>query len=161
MVDFVARNLSGFGNAAGRVVVGEEWAGRECCRMRFDALLNRHERGELSQGEAAEGVSERTFRRWRDRTNARVFFDSPKRAPYVAAASRDQRTSEVEKPFSPDVVASFAKVRFARRYMRRRAGACVATELAASRGLRKTVLRRVVDGHASRFEEPEDAQGQT
>jgi hypothetical protein len=32
-------------------------------------LLERHERGELSQGEAAEmlGVSERTFRRWRDR----------------------------------------------------------------------------------------------
>jgi transposase len=38
-------------------------------RMRFEGLLERHERGELSQGEAAEmlGVSERTFRRWRDR----------------------------------------------------------------------------------------------
>jgi len=37
--------------------------------MRFEALLERHERGELSQIEAAEmlGVSERTFRRWRDR----------------------------------------------------------------------------------------------
>ena len=37
--------------------------------MRFEALLDRQERGELSQGEAAEmlGVSERTFRRWRDR----------------------------------------------------------------------------------------------
>jgi transposase len=37
--------------------------------MRFEALLDRHERGELSQIEAAEmlGVSERTFRRWRDR----------------------------------------------------------------------------------------------
>jgi Transposase and inactivated derivatives len=37
--------------------------------MRFEALLERHERGELSQMEAAEmlGVSERTFRRWRDR----------------------------------------------------------------------------------------------
>ena len=37
--------------------------------MRFEALLDRHERGELSQGEAAEmlGMSERTFRRWRDR----------------------------------------------------------------------------------------------
>ena len=37
--------------------------------MRFEGLLERHERGELSQGEAAEmlGVSERTFRRWRDR----------------------------------------------------------------------------------------------
>ncbi|MDG4576526.1 MAG: helix-turn-helix domain-containing protein [Defluviicoccus sp.] len=37
--------------------------------MRFEALLDRHERGELSQVEAAEmlGMSERTFRRWRDR----------------------------------------------------------------------------------------------
>jgi len=37
--------------------------------MRFEALLDRHEGGELSQGEAAEllGVTERTFRRWRDR----------------------------------------------------------------------------------------------
>ncbi|HTQ34037.1 MAG TPA: ISNCY family transposase [Stellaceae bacterium] len=37
--------------------------------MRFEALLERHERGELGQGEAAEmlGISERTFRRWRDR----------------------------------------------------------------------------------------------
>ncbi len=37
--------------------------------MRFEALLERHERGELGQIEAAEmlGVSERTFRRWRDR----------------------------------------------------------------------------------------------
>lgn len=38
-------------------------------QMRFEGLLDRHERGELSQIEAAEmlGVSERTFRRWRDR----------------------------------------------------------------------------------------------
>ena len=38
-------------------------------QMHFEGLLERHERGELSQGEAAEmlGVSERTFRRWRDR----------------------------------------------------------------------------------------------
>ena len=37
--------------------------------MRFEALLERHERGELGQPEAAEmlGISERTFRRWRDR----------------------------------------------------------------------------------------------
>lgn len=37
--------------------------------MRFEALLARHERGELGQEEAAEllGISERTFRRWRDR----------------------------------------------------------------------------------------------
>ncbi len=38
-------------------------------QMRFEGLLSRHERGELSQGEAAEmlGMGERTFRRWRDR----------------------------------------------------------------------------------------------
>ncbi|HEX5453763.1 MAG TPA: ISNCY family transposase [Stellaceae bacterium] len=37
--------------------------------MRFEGLLARHERGELDQQEAAEmlGISERTFRRWRDR----------------------------------------------------------------------------------------------
>jgi transposase len=41
----------------------------EIRRMRFETLLDRHERGELGQGEAAEllGMSERTFRRWRDR----------------------------------------------------------------------------------------------
>jgi transposase len=47
------------------------WAGvlQEIRRMRFEALLERHERGELTQMEAAEmlGVSERRFRRWRDR----------------------------------------------------------------------------------------------
>src|SRR6516162_9261160 len=38
-------------------------------QMRFEGLLERHERGELSQEEAAEmlGVSEWTFGRWRDR----------------------------------------------------------------------------------------------
>lgn len=37
--------------------------------MRFETLLDRHEGGDLSQVEAAEmlGMSERTFRRWRDR----------------------------------------------------------------------------------------------
>ncbi len=37
--------------------------------MRFEEILLRHERGELSQLEAAEilGMGERTFRRWRDR----------------------------------------------------------------------------------------------
>src|ERR1700753_1635210 len=38
-------------------------------RMRFEDVLSRIERSELSQVEAAEllGISERTFRRWRDR----------------------------------------------------------------------------------------------
>lgn len=60
--------------------------------MRFEELLDRHERGELSQLEAAEmlGMSERTFRRWRDRLrdegedgllDRRVGKASPRRAP--------------------------------------------------------------------------------
>ena len=38
-------------------------------RMRFEELLDRHERGDLGQAAVAEmlGISERTFRRWRDR----------------------------------------------------------------------------------------------
>jgi transposase len=38
-------------------------------RMRFEELLGRHERGELGQEAASEllGISDRTFRRWRDR----------------------------------------------------------------------------------------------
>ncbi|WP_428538044.1 helix-turn-helix domain-containing protein [Rhodopila sp.] len=38
-------------------------------RMRFADILGRSERSELSQMEAAEllGISERTFRRWRNR----------------------------------------------------------------------------------------------
>jgi transposase len=38
-------------------------------RMRFEELLSRHEGGGLSQEEAAQllGISDRTFRRWRDR----------------------------------------------------------------------------------------------
>src|ERR1700740_1280660 len=47
------------------------WAGvlQGVRQMRFEGLLERHERGELSQAEAAEmlGISERTLRRWRDR----------------------------------------------------------------------------------------------
>lgn len=37
--------------------------------MRFETLLDRHERGDLKQMEAAEmlEISERTFRRWRER----------------------------------------------------------------------------------------------
>lgn len=60
--------------------------------MRFESLLDRHERGDLSQAEAAEllGVGERTFRRWRDRyveegreglVDRRIGRPSGKRAP--------------------------------------------------------------------------------
>jgi transposase len=65
---------------------------QEIRAMRFENLLDRHERGDLSQLEAAEmlGVSERTFRRWRDRfgedgedglLDRRVGKPSPRRAP--------------------------------------------------------------------------------
>ncbi|MGH7211113.1 MAG: ISNCY family transposase [Acetobacteraceae bacterium] len=59
--------------------------------MRFEDVLGRSERSELSQMEAAEllGVSERTFRRWRDRHREaglsgledRRLHPSPRRAP--------------------------------------------------------------------------------
>src|SRR5260370_10353761 len=49
--------------------MGRTRALQEIRMMRFEALLDRHEEGELSQAEAAEmlGMSERTFRRRRDR----------------------------------------------------------------------------------------------
>ena len=37
---------------------------------KFEEVYGRTDRGVLSQGEAALGVSERTFRRWRDRYEA-------------------------------------------------------------------------------------------
>ena len=59
--------------------------------MRFEDVLSRSERSELSQMEAAEllGISERTFRRWRDRHRGhgmagledRRLHPSPRRAP--------------------------------------------------------------------------------
>ena len=60
--------------------------------MRFEDVLGRHDRGELSQDEAAEmlGISGRSFRRWRDRyvedgedglLDRRVGKPSPKQAP--------------------------------------------------------------------------------
>lgn len=60
--------------------------------MRFEDLLARHERGELTQEEAGEllGLSGRTFRRWRDRyreegaaglVDGRIGKPSPHRAP--------------------------------------------------------------------------------
>ena len=60
--------------------------------MRFEELLDRHERGYLTQAEVGEmlGVSERTVRRWRDRYreegtpglgDRRLGKPSPRRAP--------------------------------------------------------------------------------
>jgi len=59
--------------------------------MRFEETLDRHERGSLTQAEAGEmlGISERTFRRWRERyredgaaglVDGRVGKPSPRRA---------------------------------------------------------------------------------
>src|SRR5260221_13996137 len=67
-------------------------------QMRFEGLLERHEGGGLSQLEAAEllGMSERSFRRWRDRlrdegpvglADRRLGKRSPRRAS-VAEISR-------------------------------------------------------------------------
>ena len=67
---FVAGDLSGFRSARKG---GGRRARRRCCRgygrCGFGALLDRRERGELNQEEAGEmlGISERTFRDWRDR----------------------------------------------------------------------------------------------
>ncbi|MGH7033634.1 MAG: helix-turn-helix domain-containing protein, partial [Stellaceae bacterium] len=66
-------------------------------QMRFESLLDRQERGELSQGEAAEllGISERSFRRWRDRlreegapglADRRLDKPSPRRASVTEIA---------------------------------------------------------------------------
>ncbi len=66
--------------------------------MRFEALLDRHERGELSQTEAAEllGIGERSFRRWRDRlrdegpsglADRRLGKPSPRRAGVAEIAA--------------------------------------------------------------------------
>ena len=73
--------------------------------MRFENLLDRHERGELSQLEASEmlGVSERTFRRWRDRwrwdgeeglLDRRIGKVSPRRAPESELARARRRLYE-------------------------------------------------------------------
>jgi DNA-directed RNA polymerase specialized sigma24 family protein len=51
-------------------------------KMRFEDLLDRQERGGLNQAEAAEllGMSERTFRRWRDGLTAMSGRIHPKAA---------------------------------------------------------------------------------
>jgi transposase len=66
---WLARDLSGFRTAILEAGMRRTLVLQEVRLMRFETLLDRHERGELSQGEAAEllGVGERTFRRWRDR----------------------------------------------------------------------------------------------
>src|ERR1700733_14443015 len=59
-------------------------------RMRFEDVLGRSERSELSQMEAAEllGISERTFRRWRDphRETGLAGLDDRRLAPSLRRA---------------------------------------------------------------------------
>src|SRR3546814_17190303 len=74
-------------------------------RMRFEALLDRQERGELSQLEAAEvlGISERSFRRWRDRlrdegplglADRRLGRPSDRRASVAEIRSEERRVGK-------------------------------------------------------------------
>lgn len=65
--------------------------------MRFEDVLGRSERSELSQMEAAEllGISERTFRRWRDRHRASGFEGLSDRR--LAPSLRRARAAEVER----------------------------------------------------------------
>jgi transposase len=86
---------------------------QEIRQMRFEGLLERHERGELSQGEAAEmlGVSERTIpARWRDRLrdegpaglrDRRIGKPSSRRA----AVEEILRMLGLYEPFSPALYA--------------------------------------------------------
>ncbi len=66
-------------------------------RIRFTDILGRSERSELSQMEAAEllGVSERTFRRWRDRHREAgvTGLDDRRLAPSLRRAS----VTEIER----------------------------------------------------------------
>jgi transposase len=79
--------------------------------MRFEDVLGRHDRGELSQDEAAEmlGISGRSFRRWRDRYNEdgedglldrRVGKPSPKQAPESELARMRQLYVEMYGGFT-------------------------------------------------------------
>ena len=65
--------------------------------MRFEELLDRHERGYLTQAEAGEmlGVSERTFRRWqvRYREEGAAGLARPADRQAVAAAAPTKASS--------------------------------------------------------------------
>ena len=84
--------MTGSLNRPDRKDGGEGWVGHGLRIMRFEELLDRHERGYLTLAEVAEilGMSERTVRRWRDRYreegtpglgDRRIGKPSPRRAP--------------------------------------------------------------------------------
>ncbi len=58
--------------------------------MKFEDVYGKTHRGELSQSEAAEilGMSERTFRRWRDRFEGRTVFTTAVSARFRRAGFR-------------------------------------------------------------------------
>ena len=62
--------------------------------MRFTDVLGRSERSELSQMEAAEllGISERTFRRWRDRHREAGLDGSKETIAYCRIGERSSHT---------------------------------------------------------------------
>jgi len=86
-------------------------------RMRFSSLLERQERGEITQEEAAEllGVHVRTFQRWAGRfqeegeeglSDRRMGRPSPKRAP---AEELQRMLQSVKKRFIPQLVIRHAQ----------------------------------------------------
>ena len=79
--------------------------------MRFEELLDRHERGYLTQAEAGEmlGVSERTFRRWQVRYreegvaglgDRRIGKPSPRRADAGELARAQALYAEMYEGFT-------------------------------------------------------------
>lgn len=79
--------------------------------MRFEELLDRHERGYLTQAEAGEmlGISERTFRRWEVRyqedgaaglSDRRIGKPSPRRAPASELARAQALYAEMYQGFT-------------------------------------------------------------
>ncbi len=117
--------------------------------MRFEELLQRHERGALTQAEAGEmlGMSERTFRRWRERyreegatglSDRRV---SASTASTSAGVERGPRTRRGRHERS--------SARRARRYSVARetptaSAACVAVRLRAIARRRRAIASRLL-----------------
>ncbi len=69
-------------------------------RMKFESVLDRWQRRQLSQAEATEvlGMSERSFRRWRDRGHKKTGWSH---AP--SRESHDDRPSARADPFLPQL----------------------------------------------------------
>src|SRR5712671_5280952 len=70
-------------------------------QMRLEALLDRRERGELNQEEAGEmlGISERTFRGWRDRCQSarRIAASCLSVVPRRLRRSRSKKDGDISR----------------------------------------------------------------